>query len=507
VAIQDGADILPLREAMLGGRFFGGARAAEEVGPFLAARGKRETLTTWFGADRLSEIARGPDAAARLEEALDRDIARIDALISRQLDAVLHHPRMTRLEGTWRGLDWLVQHVEHDRLVKIRVLHARWAEIVRDLERAADFDRSNLFRLIYEEEFGTPGGEPFSMIAADYEIRGMPSAEHPTDDITALALLATVAAAAFCPICLPAAPQLLGLGTFHEAGPGFDFIAAMKRPEIARWRNLSGREDARFLALVLPRTLARAGWMPDGTRADRFRYREHAGEASRKVWTSPVFAIALVAARSFARYRWPGDIRGAEPSWDAAGGVVDTLPHERFRADPPGAPPRPPLELSLTDDQERQAAESEMIAFCGLQGLPEASFGAVPTLHRPPKMTSDVANANQILSAQLNSLLCVSRFAHVLKLMGRDMIGGFLDAGEIELRLQRWLSQHIGGALGGGDSAARYPLRDARVEIREKPGKPGHFGCTILLQPHHQLDDVGAAFRLVTEMRAPRAAA
>ena len=231
--------------------------------------------------------------------------------------------------------------------------------------------------------------------------------------------------------------------------------------------------------------------------------REHAGDASRKVWSSPVFAIAAVAARSFARYRWPGDIRGAEPSWDATGGVVETLTHERFRADPPGSPSRPPLEVSLTDEQERQAAESSLIAFCGLEGLP----GAVPTIHRPPRMTSDVATANQTLSAQLNSLLCVSRFAHVLKLMGRDMVGNFTDAAEIELRLQRWLSQHIGGALGSGEAAARYPLRDAQVEIREKPGKPGHFGCTILLQPHHQLDDVGASFRLVTEMKAPRAAA
>lgn len=508
MTVQDASQAPPpLRTPVLAGRFFGDARAAADVGVFLAARRKLDALVLWFGRERLAEIARGADAADTLAETIDRDIARIDAMISRQLDAVLHHPRMARFEGAWRGLHWLVENVEHDRLVKVRVLSARWTELARDLDRAIDFDRSGLFRLVYEEEFGTPGGEPFSMIAADYDIRGVPSAGHTTDDIATLGLLAGVAAAAFCPICLPAAPQLLGLDSFHGVGPAFDLAGALKRPEIARWRNLAMREDARFLAMLLPRTLARASWLPDGTRADRFRYREHAGAVSHKVWSSPVFAMAAVAARSFARYRWPGDIRGAEPSWDAFGGVVETLPHERFRADPPGPPPRPPLEVSLTDDQERHAAENEMIALCGLQGLPEASFGAVPTIHRPPRMTTDLATANQRLSAQLNSLLCVSRFAHVLKLMGRDMVGSFADAGEIELRLQRWLSQHIGGALGGSNSAARYPLRDARVEVREKPGKPGHFGCTILLQPHHQLDDVGASFRLVTEMKAPRAAA
>jgi type VI secretion system protein ImpD/type VI secretion system protein ImpC len=217
--------------------------------------------------------------------------------------------------------------------------------------------------------------------------------------------------------------------------------------------------------------------------------------------------MAAVAARAFARYRWPAEIRGAEPGWEALGGVVETLPHERFRADPPGPPPRPPLELALTDEQERQLADAELVALCGLEGLPEASFGAVPTLHRPPRMTSEVANANQRLSAQLNSVLCVSRFAHVVKLMGRDMVGSFASASEVELRLQQWLNRHVSGLAGGGDVAARYPLRAAQVEVRERPGQPGSYGCTILLQPHYQLDEVGASFRLVTELTAPRRAA
>ena len=327
---------------MLAGRFFGDARAATDVGSFLAAPRKLDALVLWFGARRLAEIARGPDAAETLAEAIDRDIARIDALVSRQLDALLHHPRMIRLEGAWRGLHWLVEHVEHDRLVKVRVLAARWTEVARDLDRAVDFDRSGLFRLVYEEEFGTPGGEPFSMIAADYDIRGVPSPGHPTDDIATLGLLAAVAAAAFCPICLPAAPQLLGLDSFHDAGPAFDLAGALKRPEIARWRNLAARDDARFLAMLLPRTLARASWVPDGTRADRFRYREHAGAVSRKVWTSPVFAAAGVPS---ARRR----------SWLRAGPAGRTA--RSSRSPPHGVPARrsarPPAVAAAADQTDR----------------------------------------------------------------------------------------------------------------------------------------------------------
>lgn len=464
-------------------------------------------VLAWLGPERLREIAAAPDRMARLVEMLDRDIVALDAAMSRQLDRVLHAPRLTRLEGSWRGLRWLVEGFAQDRLVKIRLLPVRWRDVARDLERAVEFDRSALFRLVYEEEFGKPGGEPFGMVVADYEIRGGPAPGHEVDNINVLAQLAGIAAAAFCPFVLPASPALLGLDDFHDAQPTLNILDALRTSERARWRGLAAREDTRFLAILLPRTLGRPLWRDDGSRDDRFRYREHAKGAAQRVWTTPVYAMAAVAARAFARYRWPAEIRGAEPVWDAMGGVVDTLPHERFRADPPGPPPRPPLELSLTDEQERQAAEAEMVALCGLEALPEASFGAVPTLHRPPRMTSDAANANQRLSSQLNSVLCVSRFAHIVKLMGRDMVGSYASAEDVEFRLQTWLSRHISGLAGGGDTASRYPLRDARVEVRERPGRPGSYGCTITLQPHYQLDEVGASFRLVTELTAPRQAA
>ena len=500
-------DATPLRPLLLGGRFLGKEGPARAVAEFLTETDALRALLAWFGPQALRELAAAPDRLARLEEALDRDIVALDAALSRQLDAVLHHPRLTRLEASWRGLRWLVDGFEQDRLVKIRLLPARWSEIARDLERAVEFDRSQCFRLIYEEEFGTPGGQPFGMIAADYDIRGGPGPGHPVDDITVLGQLAGVAAAAFCPIVLPADPGLLGLDSFHEMQATLNITQAMRTPERARWRALAGREDTRFLAVLLPRSIGRPLWRADGTRSDRFRYAEHTRSPQARVWMRPVFPMAAAAARAFTRYRWPAEIRGAEPGWEALGGVMETLPHERFRADPPGPPPRPPLEISLTDEQERQAAESQLIAFCGLEALPEASFGAVPTLHVPPRMTGEAANANQRLSSQLNSVLCVSRFAHVLKLMGRDMVGAFASPDEVELRLQKWLSGHISGLAGGGDTAARYPLRDARVEVRERPGQPGSYGCTILLQPHYQLDEVGASFRLVTELTAPRQAA
>jgi len=496
-----------LRQTVLTGRFFSAGAPATAMAEFLVASDPGATLRGWFGHGRLAAIAALSDRLALLEEALDRDIAALDTAISSQLDAILHHPRLARMEGSWRGLHWLVDGSVQDRMVKVRLLPLRWQELARDLERAAEFDQSALFRLVYEEEFGTPGGEPFGMLAADYEVRPGPSPGHPVDDVAVLNQLAAVGAAAFCPIVLPASPALLGLDNWHDVGTTLSLTEVLRAPERARWRSLTQREDTRFLALVLPRTLGRPSWRDDGSRADRFRYREVAGSTTQRVWTAPIYALASVAARAFSRYRWPAEIRGAEPGWEATGGIVETLVHERFGADPPGPPPRPPLELTLTDDQEREAADAGMVAFCGLDGLPEGSFGAVPSIHRPPRMTSQVADANQRISAQLNSVLCVSRFAHLVKLMGRDMVGSSLPAEEVEFRLQRWLSKHISGLAGGGNAAARYPLRDGRVEVRERPGRPGSYGCTITLQPHYQLDEVGASFRLVTDLAAPRAAA
>lgn len=510
---------VPLRALVLSGNFLGrsGAGGAEALSTFVVERSSAAALRAWFGA-RLSDIttndgskAGRADAMARLEEAVDRDIASLDRLIGSQLDAVLHDDRLRRLEGSWRALDWLVERVPFGARIKIRMFTARWAEICRDFERAIEFDQSALFKQVYEGEFGSPGGEPFGMLLADYEVRHAPGPGSPTDDITGLDGLAGVAAASFAPAAIAAHPALLGFDTWAGVGAAADLTDVLRAADRTRWRSLQGREDSRFLAVVLPRALGRPPWPDDATRADGFRYREYAPGPEARVWTSPAYGLAAAAIRAFARASWPADVRGAAISRDASGGVIDDLPFEHLSGDPRAGTLRPPVEVALTDDQERQAVEAGFIPYIGLELLPEASFAATPSIHRPPRMTGEsaaAANANQRLSAQFNAMLCVSRFAHCVKLMGRDMVGSFQTAQDIQYRLQRWLQGFTNISAGGqGDAGARYPLREAMVEVREKPGQPGVFGCTVMLQPHYQLDEVGAAFRLVTDLQAARQAA
>ena len=337
-------------------------------------------------------------------------------------------------------------------------------------------------------------------------MRHRPGPGSPTDDVTALGALAGVAAAAFAPVVLGASPALLQVDSFSDLAAVTDLGSPFRGPDHARWRGLAGQEDMRFVAVALPRLLARAPWGDDAGRPDGFRYSEYAPDSECRVWMGAGFAFAAAAARAFAQYGWPADVRGCETD-RLGGGLVVDLATEPFGTDMHGAWVRQPLDVVLTDRQERALVEAGLMPVSALPFGHEAVFGAVRSLqsaqqHQGPN--AEAANANARLSAQLNSMLCTSRFAHYVKLLGRGMVGSFRTAEEIERQLQEWLTGYVNANLAGGpDSRARYPLVNGRVAVHERPGRPGVFGCTMLLQPHFQLDNVSATFRLVTDITAP----
>jgi type VI secretion system protein ImpD/type VI secretion system protein ImpC len=492
----------PLRDAVLGGAFFGSRHmeAAAAVAGFPQLP-PAEALAEWFGP-AAARLAADPEAC---RAALDRDIAAIDSLLGEQLDAILHHHRLRRFEGSWRGLAWLTGRLDPGGRVKVKVLNLSWAELCRDLERAAEFDQSQLFRKVYESEFGMPGGEPYGLLLVDHEVRHRPGGE-PGDDVTALAQLAGVAAAAFAPTVLAASPSLLGVEAFTDLGMATDFADPFRGPEFARWRSLSGREDMRFIAVALPRLLARPPWADDPARTDGFRYEEYAPDAGSRVWMSAAWGFGAVVARAFANHAWPADVRGAAADY-IGGGLVTDLPIEPFRTDPDHVWVRPPLDLVLSDRVEAALVDAGLMPLSALPYGEEAVFSAVRSLQAPANFIGQgaaAANANARLSTQVNSMLCVSRFAHYVKIIGRDMVGSFRTASEIERQLQAWLNGYVNSSLSAGpEMRARYPLVAAQVSVRERPGRPGVFGCIIQLQPHFQLDDVSASFRLVTDIAAP----
>ncbi|HEY3912440.1 MAG TPA: type VI secretion system contractile sheath large subunit [Stellaceae bacterium] len=498
----------PLRDAVLSGAFFGEHRlAAGRVAAFAAARKvgslAADALSEWFGPAAAQHFAADPE---RCRAALDREIAALDELIGAQLDAILHHPRLRRLEGSWRGVAWLVDGLDPSSRVKVKLLNISWPELCRDLDRVVEFDQSQLFRKVYEEEFGSPGGEPYGLLIVDHEIRHRPSAGVPSDDVTALGQLAGIAAAAFVPTVLAASPALLQVEEFAELGTAIDLSDPFRSPEFTRFRSLSSHEEMRFVGITLPRVLARPPWLDDPARADGFRYEEYAPQVSSRVWMIAGYAFASVVARAFNNHSWPADVRGSETDF-IGGGLVTDLPVEPFRTDPDHVWVRPSLDLVLSDRLEAALVEAGLMPLSALPYGEEAVFSAVRSLQAPATFigrAGAAANANARLSVQLNSMLCVSRFAHYVKVMGRDMVGSFKTAEDIEAALQRWLTGYVNSNLAAGpEGRARFPLVAARVSVREKAGRPGVFGCTVLLQPHFQLDDVSATFRLVTDIEAP----
>jgi type VI secretion system ImpC/EvpB family protein len=499
--------IAPLRDDILAGQFFSERHSASaaRLAEFLHSKNTDSArLRDWFGDSYLETLlARG---SGMLRLALDRDIATIDMLLGEQVDAILHAPRMQQLEGRWRGLQWLVTGIEPGRRIKVRVLDFTWAEVCRDLERAPEFDQSILFRRIYEEEFGMPGGEPYGLLVVDHAVRHRAAVGSPTDDVGALAQLAAVAAAAFMPIVVGLHPAVLEVDRFSDLETVQDIASPLRNADHLRWRGLAGRADMRFVAVTLPRLLARHPWGDDAVRRDDFRYREYAPDVASRVWMNAAYGFAACTVRAFANHGWPADVRGVETD-RVGGGLVTDLPPEPFASGSALVWPRTAIEYRLTDRQERALVDLGMMPLSALPYGPDMVFSAVRSMQAPAHytgVTAAVAEANARLSSQVNSTLCASRFAHHIKVMGRDMVGSFQTPDEIERRLKTWLQGYVNTNIAGtGDSRARYPLIDGDVEVRERPGKPGVFGCIIRLQPHYQLDDVATTFSLITELSSP----
>ena len=445
------------------------------------------------------------DAQAETIAAAERLIALIDAEVSRQLDAILHAPQFQSLEASWRSLALLARVTGQARQVRLRVLDVTWNEICRDLDQAVEFDQSHLFRLIYSDGVGTPGGQPFGLIVGDYEVSHRTAVPRASDDVAALRGLASIAAASFCPVVLAASPLLLGLDRFGDISAGLDFGDAFEGLAYARWRALRQQEDTRFLGLFMPRVLLRHRWEPDSRRRiDGFRYAEDPGaNGEGLLWGSAAFVFAVAVIRRFDESGWFADLRGA-PQDRVAGGLVHELPPHLFATDAHGLAAQPPLEMRLSGVQEQTLSELGLVPLSSAPYTTSLLFNSNASLHAPPAFDRAEATWNARISSMLQYMLCVSRFAHFLLMMMRDRVGSYAGASDVQRQLNAWLAAYCLGSDGAADEMrARFPLRDAGVDVHEIPGRPGALGCTIRLQPHFQLDSIATSFRLVTDIAAP----
>ncbi|WP_244472846.1 type VI secretion system contractile sheath large subunit [Methylobacterium sp. Leaf100] len=455
----------------------------------------------------MGQAAPSDGAAARRQA--DRLVALIDRALNTSVNAILHHAEFQAFEARWRGLAYLVGVATETGDVQVKLLSVSWRDLCRDFERAVEFDQSRLFELVYAQEFGMPGGEPFGLLLGDYAVGHRFDPVDRTDDIAALKGIAGVAAAAFAPFLTALRPETLAVDAFTDLDGLPQLGGAFDGPDFLRWKSLRETEDCRFLGILAPRVLMRRPHRAHHRgRVDGFPFEEDVrADGHALLWGSPIYAFARVVLRAFGLSGWFADLRGAPQDQDG-GGLVTDLPTLSFGTDRPGLAAQPPVEIRLTASQERQLSDHGIIPVGWVPFTASLVFNANPSLHRPPHSLGAAAEENARLAAMLQYVLCAARFAHTLKVMMRDQVGRLGDAPAVERLIVDWLARYrLGNDTAAPELKARYPLRDAGVEVREIPGRPGVLGCTLRLQPHFQLDDVAASFQLVAEVTTAQSGA
>lgn len=419
-------------------------------------------------------------------------IANYDAKLTKQINLVLHQDEFQKLEATWRGLHFLVMNSETGKSMKLRVFNVAKKDLLKDLQKAVEFDQSSLFKKIYEEEFGTFGGDPFSFLIGDYEF-----GRHP-EDIELLEKISGVASAAHAPFVTSAYSKLFDLEDFFTLSQPRDLSKVFESAELIKWRSFRASDDARYVTLTLPKVLIRLPYGPETVVAEGFDFTEDCdgSNAQKYLWGNPAYILGQRITNAYSQHGWLAAIRGVE-----GGGLVEGLPAHTFKTPAGDVRLTCPTQVSITDRREKELNDLGFMAILHCKGTDKAAFFGGQTTGEAQKYNTDAANANARISTMLPYVLNASRFAHYVKVIMRDKIGSFQTKENVSDYLNNW----IGNYVLVDDSAtqemkASYPLRDARVDVTDIPGKPGSYRAVVFLRPHFQLEELTTSIRLVAEL-------
>jgi len=445
-------------------------------------------------SELVSQVMEGTVVVSNnLAATIDARVAEIDAMISRQLSAIMHAPEFQKVEGSWTGLHYLVKNSSTGQHLKIKMLNATKRELVKDFQSALEFDQSTMFKKVYEEEFGTFGGAPFGALIGDYEITRQP------EDMYFIEQMSHVAAASHAPFISAASPELFGLETYSDLGKPRDLSKVFDTVEYAKWKSFRESEDARYVGLTLPRFLGRLPFHPaDGATVEGFNFVEDVDgtDHEKYLWCNAAYAFGARLSSAFEDYGWCAAIRGVE-----GGGLVEDLPTHTFKTDEGEVALKCPTEIAITDRREKELSDLGFISLVHCKNTDYAAFFGAQSSQKAKKYNSDAANANSVLSAQLQYIFAVSRIAHYMKAMMRDKIGSFASASNVEDFLNRWLTQYVLlDDNASQEQKAQFPLREASVQVSEVPGRPGVYRAVSFLRPHFQLDELSVSLRLVAEL-------
>jgi type VI secretion system protein ImpC len=457
-------------------------------------RGRARDLVQQFVSTLLQP---GMTIAKDTERTINAWIAELDHKISAQLNEVMHAEPFQKLEASWRGLHYLVHQTETSTQLKIKVLNVSKKDLLKDMERASEFDQSALFKKIYTEEYDMFGGHPFSAVIGDYEF-----GRHP-QDMALLERVAEVSAAAHAPFISAATSQMFGLESFTDIGKPRDLAKIFDTVEYAKWKSFRESEDSRYVGLCLPHILMRLPYGRETVPVEAFNFEEDVDgqDHAKYLWGNAAWAFGTRLTEAFAKYGWCAAIRGVE-----GGGLVQGLPVHTFSTDDGEVAMKCPTEVAISERRENELNNLGFITLLHCKNTDYAAFFGAQSCQKPKIYDTPEANANARLSTQLQYLMCTSRFAHYLKAMARDKIGSFMERDECERWLNRWINNYTiaNPENAGPEIKAERPLREARIDVREVPGKPGHYEAVAFMRPHFQLEELSVGLSLVAELPPPK---
>jgi type VI secretion system protein ImpC len=434
-----------------------------------------------------------------ITQTLKQGMEAIDRALSKQLAAILHHPDFQKLEGSWRGLHHLVMNSETSAKLKLKVMNISKRELFKDLDKAVEFDQSQTFKKLYENEFGSPGGEPYGTLIGDYEFTNHP------EDIELLSKMSNVAAAAFCPFISAGSPKMFGFNGWADLSKPRDLEKIFETVEYAKWRSFRDSEDSRFVSLVMPRVLSRLPYGASTKPIEEFNFEEIELDTQGRAkpvpnehyaWMNASYVLGTRMTDAFAKYGFCVAIRGAE-----GGGKVEGLPAHVFTSDDGDPDLKCPTEIGITDRREAELSKLGFLPLCHYKNTDYAVFFGAQSTQKPKKYDRPDATANAAISARLPYLMATSRFAHYLKVMARDKIGAFMEASDCEEWLNRWISNYVStDPKGGQEMKAKYPLAEAKVQVKEIPGKPGSYNAIAWLRPWLQMEELTTSLRMVAKI-------
>lgn len=467
-----------------------------------------EHIVSWLRESIRNKNKRSPE---QLRYIIQQSYLLLSKEINKQLDEIFHHSQFKALEASWRGLQYLTD-IESDYdenlTIKIKLLNVSWREVGKDLTRAIEFDQSNIFKRVYSDEFDTPGGEPFGVLLGDYAITHRNRKASNVNDLEALEAISEVATAALCPFITGVDASLFGLNSLRELGYPVNVSDIFKQREYERFNKLRQHESTRFVGLALPDMLMRQPYRDDNTRFEQFYYQEHiADEDKDLLWGNSCYSFGSVLIRAFANTGWFADIRGGIHEF-GEGGVVRHLNYAKNRFGKNQQLTKTATNSQIDDYLERELSDLGFIPLCSYHSIEHSVYYSNSSLHQSPEYQSDIATANAKLSSMIQYMMCVSRFGHYVKVIGRDKIGSFTGPEECQRIFQNWLNQYTTSSdVNSSELKARYPLSNSKVEVKEKPGSPGNYSCILHLKPHFQLDQIVSSIKLITELAAGSTAA